>query len=181
MLYFNAPSKASSNKPASYHVQHMKMICAVIFVICTLFYISPAKAAASNSDSLKPLNRFPRMVQEYFVKSVRRVENRANERRDALSNKADAEAYVSDVREKIQQSFGPWPEKTPLKPRVTGVVERGAYKIENIIFESRPGFLVTANLYIPKGRPFPLPGVVGTCGHSATSARENDSSTRMRT
>jgi len=41
------------------------------------------------------------------------------------------------------------------------------YKIEKIIFESRPNFLVTANLYIPKGRTFPRPGVVGTCGHSA--------------
>jgi dienelactone hydrolase len=40
------------------------------------------------------------------------------------------------------------------------------YTIENVIFESRPGFLVTANLYIPKGRSFPLPGVVASCGHS---------------
>src|SRR6185295_18915733 len=56
--------------------------------------------------------------------------------------------------------------KTPLNPRVTGTVERDAYKIENVIFESRPGFLVTANLYVPSGRKFPLPGVVGVCGHS---------------
>ena len=140
-----------------------------ILVIIALFWISPAKAtAASNDNSLKPLNRFPHMVQEYFVKAVRRVENRANERRAGLKTKADAEAYVSDVRQKIQQSFGPWPEKTPLNPRITGVVERDAYKIQKVIFESRPGFLVTANLYIPKGRSFPLPGVVGTCGHSAT-------------
>ncbi|MHC4431258.1 MAG: hypothetical protein ACYTBS_05410 [Planctomycetota bacterium] len=104
---------------------------------------------------------------------MRRVETQANERRAALMTRADAEAYVRQVREKIQQSFGPWPEKTPLKPRVTGTVERDAYKIENIIFESRPNFLVTANLYIPKGRAFPLPGVVGTCGHSATGKMIN--------
>ena len=36
-----------------------------------------------------------------------------------------------------------------------------------MIFGSRPGFLVTANLYVPRGRKFPLPGVVGSCGHSA--------------
>ena len=135
MFYFDAPSKASSNKPACYHVQHMKVICAVIFLICTLLYISPAKAAASNSDSLKPLNRFPHMVQEYLVKSVRRIENRANEKRAALDTAADAEEYVREVRDKIQRSFGPWPEKTPLNPRITGVVERDAYKIENIIFD----------------------------------------------
>jgi dienelactone hydrolase len=166
MFYFIAPSKEDSGNSSSYCIRAINVI---IFVVIALLYLSPAKTeASSNGDSLKPLNRFPRMVQEYFVKYVRRIENRANERRAGLLTKADAEAYVHDVHEKIQQSFGPWPEKTPLNPRITGVVERDAYKIENIIFESRPGFLVTANLYIPKGRPFPLPGVVGTCGHSAT-------------
>jgi len=139
----------------------------VFCILCSV--LGPIGAEASSSgDSLEPLNRFPRMVQEFFVRSVRRIETQANERRAGLKSRTDAEAYVHDVREKIQQSFGPWPEKTPLKPRITGTVERDAYKIENIIFESRPNFLVTANLYIPKGRAFPLPGVVGTCGHSAT-------------
>jgi len=171
MFYLNVSSKTDSRNTSNHYVMAINII---ITAMTALLYISPAKTeASSNSDSLKPLNRFPRMVQEYFVKSVRRIENKANERRAGLLTKADAEAYVRDVREKIQQSFGPWPEKTPLKPRITGVVERDAYKIENIIFESRPGFLVTANLYIPKGRDFPLPGVVGTCGHSATGKMIN--------
>ena len=70
------------------------------------------------------------------------------------------------MRTKIQQSFGAWPGATPLNPHVTGVVERDAYRIEKIIFESRPQFFVTANLYIPKGVKFPSPGVLGVCGHS---------------
>jgi dienelactone hydrolase len=68
----------------------------------------------------------------------------------------------------VRQSFGPEPERTPLNARVTGVVERDTYRIEKVIFESRPGFPVTANLYVPTGRKFPLPGVVGSCGHSNT-------------
>ena len=124
-------------------------------------------AATATKDSLEPLNRFPRMVQEYFVERVRQAEEIGKKRRAALKTKADAEAYVRSVQERIQKSFGPWPKKTPLKPRITGVVERDTYKIEKVIFESRPGFLVTGNLYVPKGRKFPLPGVVGTCGHSS--------------
>lgn len=120
----------------------------------------------SATGGMEPLNRFPRMVQEYFVDRVERIERAADRVRDQLKTKDDAEAYVRDVQERIRRSFGPFPEKTPLNPRVTRVVERDAYRIENVIFESRPGFLVTANLYVPKGRPFPLPGVVGTCGHS---------------
>lgn len=115
---------------------------------------------------LEPLNRFPRMVQEYFVERVRHIERAHSEAYAALRSKAEAEAYVNTVRERIRAAFGPFPEKTPLNPRVTGVVERDAYRIEKVIFESRPGFLVTANLYLPKGRAFPLPAVVGTCGHS---------------
>ena len=126
---------------------------------------SPVPAPAH--ETLPPFNRFPRMVQEYFVDRVREIERASLENKAALKTKADAEAYVRWVQKKTRECFGPFPERTPLKPRITGTVERDEYKIENVIFESRPNFLVTANLYIPKGRRFPLPGVVGTCGHSA--------------
>ena len=118
------------------------------------------------TPAFQPLNRFPRMVQEFFVARENEIHQRRLKRLADLATKADAEAYVQSVRDRIRQSFGPFPEKTPLNPRVTKVVERDAYRIENVIFESRPGFLVTANLYVPKGRTFPLPGVVASCGHS---------------
>jgi dienelactone hydrolase/pimeloyl-ACP methyl ester carboxylesterase len=122
---------------------------------------------AGGRGQLTPLNRFPRMVQEFFVEQVRRAEQRGLRAKNGLKTKADAEAYVRSVQDKIRRCFGPEPERTPLRPRVTGVVERDAYQIEKVIFESRPGFLVTANLYVPRGRKFPLPGVVGSCGHSS--------------
>ncbi|MES2695170.1 MAG: acetylxylan esterase [Verrucomicrobiota bacterium] len=125
-------------------------------------------AAKGTPAALVPLNRFGRMMQEYYVARVREVERAANARRAALRTRADAEAYVREVQAKVKQCFGPWPEKTPLNARVTRVVERDAYRIENVIFDSRPDFPVTANLYVPKGRSGKLPGVVGTCGHSAT-------------
>ncbi|MGH8635979.1 MAG: hypothetical protein ACREUZ_02480, partial [Burkholderiales bacterium] len=96
---------------------------------------------------LTPINRFPRMVQEFFVDRENRIHHERLKRLAALTTKADAEAYVQTVRTKIRQCFGPSPAKTPLNPRVTRVVERDAYKIENVLFESRPGFLVSANLY----------------------------------
>ena len=110
--------------------------------------------------------RFPRMVQDYYLDRVKAIEEKAVARRMALSTKEEAEAYIEEVRGKIQQSFGPWPERTPLNPRITSTIERDTYRVENIIFESRPGFLVTANLYIPTERKGPFPGVVGTCGHT---------------
>src|SRR5437879_4990915 len=89
-----------------------------------------AEAKPTTTADLLPLNHFPRMVQEFFVERLREVQRHGDERRAALRSKADAEEYVRDVRAKIQQCFGPWPEKTPLNPRITGVVERDTYKIE---------------------------------------------------
>ena len=126
-----------------------------------------AAQAVAPPAPLAPLNRFPRMVQEFFVQREQALHQQRLERLAALATKGDAEAYVRAVRARIREAFGPFPEKTPLNARVTKVIERDAYTIENVLFESRPGFLVSANLYVPKGRRFPLPGVVGSCGHSA--------------
>jgi dienelactone hydrolase/pimeloyl-ACP methyl ester carboxylesterase len=123
-------------------------------------------AHTAEPASFAPLDRFPRMVQEFFVARENGIHQQRLKRLADLTTRADAEAYVQTVGGKIRESFGPFPEKTPLNPRVTTVVERDAYRIENVIFESRPQFLVSANLYIPKKRKFPLPGVVASCGHS---------------
>ena len=140
-----------------------RSILPAILCSCLAFSLTLSVGA---EDELPPLNRFPRMVQEWVVDQVHAAEARGNERRAAVKTPADAEAYVTSVQKRIRECFGPFPEKTPLNARVTSEVERDAYRIENVIFESRPGFPVTANLYVPKGRDFPLPGVVGVCGHS---------------
>ena len=133
--------------------------------------LTDAGAALGAEDSkaavLPPLNRFSRMVQEWLVEQVRSSEAIGNARRAALQTKADAEAYVRSVQDRIRLAFGPDPERTPLNAKVTGVLERETYRVEKVIFESRLGMLVTANLYVPKDRKFPLPAVVGSCGHSA--------------
>jgi dienelactone hydrolase len=123
-------------------------------------------AAAKSAAGLEPLRRFPHLVQEWLVGQVREAERRGNALRTALHTKEDALAYVKSCRDRIRGSFGPAPEKTPLNAKVTGVVKRESYRIENVIFESRPGYPVTANLYVPESRKYPLPGVVGVCGHS---------------
>lgn len=117
---------------------------------------------------LPPLNRFPTMMQEWLEAQMKQAEAKGNERRAAVKTKADAEAYVAKVKAEIRECFGPLPEKTPLNAKVLAKVERDTYTIENVTFESRPGYVVTSNLYVPKGRPGKMPGVVGVCGHSMT-------------
>ncbi|HUW58219.1 MAG TPA: hypothetical protein VMZ92_16400 [Planctomycetota bacterium] len=51
---------------------------------------------------------------------------------------------------------------------VTGVLERDDVVVQKLYYEARPGFYVTANLYLPKKLKAPAPGVLYACGHSDT-------------
>jgi len=63
-------------------------------------------------------------------------------------------------------AVGEFPERTPLNARTVGTLGRDGYRIEKIIYESRPRHHVTANLYLPaRGKP-PFPGILIPCGHS---------------
>ncbi|TWT79243.1 Acetyl xylan esterase (AXE1) [Planctomycetes bacterium CA13] len=118
------------------------------------------------AESMQPLNRFPRMVHEYFVNQVQISARRGERAFSKVTDETQATEYLKKTKAKIRECFGPMPERTPLNAQITGVVERDGYQIEKLIYESRPGFPVTANLYVPTNRKSPMPGVVGTCGHS---------------
>jgi len=111
--------------------------------------------------------RYAHMVHEYYVRRLREIMARRRERIAALRSRADAEAYVRGVRRAVRRAFGPLPKRTPLNPSVTGRDSYGRYELEKVVFESRPGFLVTGNLYLPAGagEGEKRPAVLGLCGH----------------
>jgi cephalosporin-C deacetylase-like acetyl esterase len=87
----------------------------------------------------------------------------------ALSTKEEIEARQRYIRERIIASLGGFPaQKSALNPRITGTVEKKGYRIEKLIYESLPGFKVTANLFIPTTGTPPYPAVLGVAGHSDT-------------
>ena len=63
------------------------------------------------------------------------------------------------------RSLGDMPGRTPLNPRTVGHAQARRLPHREVIFESRPGHHVTANLYLPEGKA-PFPGVLLPCGHS---------------
>lgn len=78
-----------------------------------------------------------------------------------------------------QEILGKFPEKTPLNPHITDRIERDDYIIEKLIFESRPGFYVTANLYLPQKRDVPAPAVLCPLGHWQQGKAEPEVQARM--
>src|ERR1700761_8055406 len=69
----------------------------------------------------------------------------------AITNKAEAQARQAKVRTRILPLIGPLPAKTRLNAKVTGTTQADGFRIEKILFDSQPGFHVTALLYLPDG------------------------------
>ncbi len=116
---------------------------------------------------MEPLDRFGRMMQEFMVRKVRTVSEQNRETILGMRSKKAALDYQDYVQKSLRRTFGRKPSKSPLNARTVGTVERDAYTIENVIFESRPNLPVTGNLYIPRELDGPAPAVLGVCGHSA--------------
>ncbi len=123
---------------------------------------------------MEPLNRFPTMMQDYFMNRVRQTEAVGEALKFGLKSKREVLAYQEHVRDRIRSIIGPRPRQVPFNARITGGFEREHYRVENLIFDTRPNFPVTANLYIPKGRSLPAPCVLGVCGHSLNGKAEGN-------
>lgn len=82
-----------------------------------------------------------------------------------LTSAEPARARQKWARRTLVDLIGPFPEKTPLNARTTGSFERDGYRLEKVVYDSRPGFPISANLYIPHGTP-PFPGVLFQMGHT---------------
>jgi dienelactone hydrolase len=84
----------------------------------------------------------------------------------AMRAETDVRARIEKVRSKVWRLIGGQFDKTPLKPKIVATIDRSDYRIEKVIFESRPQVFVTANLYIPKRHKPPYPGIIVPLGHS---------------
>ncbi len=84
---------------------------------------------------------------------------------EKLKSQAECRKWQDERRAFFLRQLGGLPERTPLNPKIVGTLKGEGYRVERILFESRPEFHVTANLYLPL-TPGPWPGVIVPCGHS---------------
>ena len=107
--------------------------------------------------------------QEMVIEHLRSTAAALSER--CLSDVRSLEEWKRQrpaLRDELLYMLGldPFPERTPLNPQVTGTLTRPDYRIEKLVFQSRPGLYVTANLYLPAGGSGPLPAILYVCGHA---------------
>ncbi len=77
------------------------------------------------------------------------------------------------LREAMFAAMGSLPDKAcDLQPKEAGVLKRDGYRIEKLLFQSRPDVWVTANAYVPEGYRVKLPAVLVVHGHWAGARRD---------
>lgn len=88
-----------------------------------------------------------------------------------LETESDWLVRQAEVREKLNRLIGTFPEKTPLNAKVVDVIKREDYKVEKIIYESVPGYYVTAGLFVPNNIKGKAPAIIYVSGHAGESFR----------
>lgn len=108
-------------------------------------------------------------LHEYLLSEVaRQYATRRDEVSQALTSPELVAARRENLREKLRTIVGELPQRTPLNARTVGTIDGDGYRIEKVVYESRPGHHVTANLYLPVSATSAsrVPGVLVPCGHS---------------
>ena len=109
---------------------------------------------------------YPDMLVRYLVERTNTLAAKWDAERARIRTAADVAARNRFVREKAREMMHGFPERTPLHPQIARTLRRDGYRVENVMFESRPDFWVAGNLYVPDGAG-PFPAVISPCGHSA--------------
>ena len=97
---------------------------------------------------------------------------RAND--DAPGTIEDWQKARADLRDLLLKAWGGFPaEKCPLEARNLGEIKRDGYRVEKIVFQTMPGVWMTANAYVPDGKPDQIfPAVLCVHGHWAGAKQD---------
>ncbi len=81
------------------------------------------------------------------------------------TDKAAAEAWQGQLRTKLVELLGGFPERTALHPQTLEIRDFPRYRREKFAFESRPGLDVLGYLLTPSGGPAPHAPMICIPGH----------------
>ena len=104
------------------------------------------------------------MMWDYTLDYLELLDQRRKRRLEVLSSPAELVRLQRRVRAKFAPQGGTLPGRTPLNVRHVGTLEGPGFAVEKLIYESRPRFYVTANLYRPTKHDGRMPAVIFSPG-----------------
>ncbi len=133
---------------------------------CLLMAITPALA----DEGLTVLGEAPdsgpprAMLSRFLIGEAGKAFEARRSAVAAIKTPDDLARRQRELKARFLQAIGDLPEKTPLNASVVGTDVREGYRVERVIYQSRPEHHVTALFYLPEGTP-PFPAVLMPCGH----------------
>ena len=89
-----------------------------------------------------------------------------------IKNESDLLRLRAELKKSLLESIGGLPtEKTDLHATITGRITGNGYHIEKLIYQSLPGFYVTALVYVPENGDKVHPAILVPAGH-ATNGKD---------
>ena len=145
----------------------------IIFGLSVVLLILNNRVNAQKQNDLDVIRNYsllysdaPNTLYNYLTgEAYKMLETRAASVKK-LQTLNDWQQQQTTVRKTLWNLIGPFPEKTSLNAKITGTLKKDGYKVENVIYESLPGFYVTASLFIPDNVKKPAPAILFCSGHS---------------
>src|SRR5262245_16587978 len=150
------------------------------------FFFTPFVASARRGDRFSslpgsptiynppPQGRSPMAEENAFEEFTRAQARKLRDGDSPPKSREEWEKRRRNLREQIQSAIGPADDKPcDLEPRILGTLQRDGYKIEKLVFQSRPDVWVTASTYVPKlADGAKAPAVLVVHGHWAGARRD---------
>lgn len=106
-----------------------------------------------------------RELEAHLMEQLNRSLAERREKFAEVKTRGEAVEWQRERREFMIRQLGGIPERGPVSAKVTRQLQGDGYRIENLLIKGRPGFHISANLYLPD-REGPFPAVLIPCGHS---------------
>ena len=156
--------------------QKFQFLFMCIIFACAVLHV-PHISGASHGDILKIDDLIvlehvansvtpPQMLANYYGELETKNYIERHEKFNQINTIKDYNLYRDQLKKQFSDCFGEFPVKSPLDIKLYDRIQEPDYLIEKITFQSRPGYVVSANVYVPsaKWRP-PYPGVISLIGH----------------
>lgn len=109
------------------------------------------------------------MLSRHAEARLRQANRASTAEWEKIKTRADWEAFRREKLQALKKSLGEFPEPPRnLKVKVTGSHAGDGYHVDNLVYESRPGLVVTANLYRPTKGADSHPGIIICHSHQST-------------
>jgi len=139
----------------------------ILAAICLSFPRSLYPQDLSVYRSQADIHLASTMLYDYLTEIAHRLLSTRQGNVATIQTDQEVMARQADIRTKLLSMLGPLPKKTALEAEITGSFNRDGYRVEKVVYQSRPQYYVTANLYLPTGKGAgPFPGILGPCGHA---------------